>query len=220
LNSQPDVMILAAFHPELDPLRAALGDPLEGRVAGRSVVARAIGIGLPAAAVGAAMTLGDVRPRAVVMMGTCGSYANAALSIGDAIVSRRILLVDPSALAGASQFPEPMSMAIDGHPGLARGLGALGARHAVVATTLAVTVDDSTASRVAQATGAQVEHLEAHGVATACAARGVPFVAALGVANTVGSLGREQWRLHHRQGAEAVTRVVLEWLRKGGAGLA
>jgi futalosine hydrolase len=166
------------------------------------------------------MRLGEVRPRAVVMMGTCGSYASAALKIGDAIVSRRIVLVDPSALVGASQFPEPMSMAIDGHPGLARALEAAGARHAAVATTLAVTVDDPTASRIAQATGAEVEHLEAHGVATACAARGVPFVAALGVANTVGSQGREQWRVHHRQGAEAVTRVVVDWLRAGGAGLA
>jgi futalosine hydrolase len=220
LNSQPDVMILAAFHPELDPLRATLGESLAGRIGARTVVARAIGIGLPAAAVGATMTLNEVRPRAVVMLGTCGSYASAALSIGDAVVSRRIVLVDPSALAGTSQFPEPMSQAIDGHPGLARGLGAAGARHAAVATTLAVTVDDPTASRIAQATGAEVEHLEAHGVATACAARGVPFVAALGVANTVGSQGREQWRVHHRRGAEAVTRVVLAWLRTGGAGLA
>jgi nucleoside phosphorylase len=165
------------------------------------------------------MRLGEVRPRAVVMMGTCGSYASAALNVGDAVVSRRIVLVDPSALAGSSQFPEPMSMAIDGHPGLAKGLGGAGARQAAVATTLAITVDDSTASRIAQATGAQVEHLEAYGVATACAARGIQFVAALGVANTVGSLGREQWRVHHRQAAEAVTRVVLDWLRKGGAGL-
>jgi futalosine hydrolase len=220
LDSQPDVLIMAAFHPELDALRTALGNPLKGRVGSLAVAATAIGIGLPAASVGAAMRLAELRPRAAMMMGTCGAYPSAGMAIGDVIVSRRLLLVDPSALAGASQFPEPMSIAIEGHPGLVRGLATAGARPAALATTLGVTVDDTMASRIALATGAEVEHLEAHGVATASAARGIPFVAAAGVANEVGARGREQWRMNHRRAAEAVTRVVLAWLRAGGAGLA
>jgi nucleoside phosphorylase len=78
-----------------------------------------------------------------------------------------------------------------------------------VATTLAVTVDDAAAARIAQATTAHVEHLEAYGVAAACAARGIPFAAALGVANEVGARGREEWRAHHRAAAAAAVDVVL-----------
>jgi nucleoside phosphorylase len=207
-----DVLIVAAFHPELAPLKRTLGEAMSGRVGNLVVTARAVGIGLSMAAVGAAIHVGEVRPRAVVLVGTCGAYVGAALAIGDVVVARRVQLVAPSALAGASQFPEPMSLALDANTGIAGGLVAAGGRLADVATTLAVTVDDATAGRIAQATGASAEHLEAHGVATACAARGVPFGAALGVANIVGARAREEWRAHHRASAETAANAVLRWL--------
>jgi nucleoside phosphorylase len=207
-----DVLIVAAFHPELAPLKRTLGEAMSGRVGPLVVTARAVGIGLSMGAVGSAMCIAEVKPRAVVLVGTCGAYAGASLAIGDVVVARRVQLVAPSALIGASQFPEPMSLALDAHTGMAGGLAAAGGRLADVANTLAVTVDDDTAARIAQATGASAEHLEAHGVATACAARGVPFAAALGVANIVGARAREEWRAHHRASAEAATHAVLRWL--------
>ena len=77
-------------------------------------------------------------------------------------------------------------------------------------------MDDATASWVARATGAGVEHLEAHGMAVACAARGIPFAAALGVANRVGSSARDEWRRHHREAAAGAAAVVGAWLAAGG----
>jgi nucleoside phosphorylase len=59
----------------------------------------------------------------------------------------------------------------------------------------------------------------AHGVATACAARGIPFAAVLGVANFVGVRARSQWRLHHREASTAAAECVLGWITSGAAGL-
>jgi nucleoside phosphorylase len=219
-----DVLIVAAFYPELSPLRSPLGEALSGRIGDLRVSARAAGIGLPMAAVGAAMHLAELQPRAVVMIGTCGAYvggwrrARARFAIGEVISARRVRLVDPAALAGAAQFPEPMSIVADAHTPIVNALAAVGASPADVATTLAITVDDAMAASIARETDSDVEHLEAHGVALACAARGVPFAAALGVANFVGSHARDEWRVHHRAVAAAAADRVIRWLREGAPG--
>jgi nucleoside phosphorylase len=220
-------LLLAAFVPERAPLRAALGDAMRARVGGIDVAARVVGIGLPMAAAGAAMQLAELRPRVVIAIGTCGAYApDASLgapraaaaptpSIGDVVAARRVRLVDASVVGGMAQFPEPMSIAMDAHAGVADALERAGARRADVATTLAITVDDATAARIARSATVQVEHLEAFGVAAACAARGVPFGAVLGVANMVGSRARDEWRTHHREAAAAAAGVALRWIQAG-----
>jgi nucleoside phosphorylase len=155
-------------------------------------------------------------------VGTCGAYRIAGdaqgAGIGDVAVPARLRLTTPCVVDGLAQFPEPMSVTLDAHATTVESLVRAGGRRVDVATTLAITVDDAAATRVARATGAHVEHLEAHGVATACAARGVPFAAALGVANDVGSSAREQWRTHHRAAAAAAVAVVTRWLHAGVPG--
>jgi nucleoside phosphorylase len=207
-----DLLILGAFHPELAPLRPTLGDAMRARLDGRDVAARVVGIGLPMAAVGAAMQLAELAPRAVVLVGTCGAYAGLGLSIGDVVAARRVRLVDAAVAEGRAQFPEPMSVTGDAAGATVEALVTAGARAADVATTLAITVEDATADRIARSTGTQAEHLEAYGVLAACAARGIPFAAALGVANIVGSRARDEWRAHHKQAAAAAVGVVLRML--------
>lgn len=214
-----DVLILAAFDPELAAFSAALGDGMAATVGGLRVAARITGIGLPAAAVGAATQIGELEPRAVVLVGTCGAYMTSGLAIGDAIAARKLCLVDPASLAGEAQFPEPMTIAAETHGSMTAALAALGARPCCVATTLAITVDDAAAARIAAGSGAEVEHLEAQGVATACAARGVAFAAVFGVANFVGARGRAEWRAHHRHAEAVAGERVLRWLREGAIGL-
>ncbi len=232
VSVDPDILLLAAFGPELAPLHAhaasaaaaafGSGDAMGGAV---RVVALACGIGLPAAAAHAALHIRDVRPSVVVALGTCGAYAlpeserpGPAFAIGEACVSRHVRLVDPSALDGAAQFPEPMPLAMTASARLVDAFVANGIRAADVATTLGITVDDTVASRIARATGAHVEHLEAYGVATACAAFGIPFVAVLGVANFVGSRGRAEWRANHHFAADAAAKEVLRWIARGAPG--
>jgi futalosine hydrolase len=214
-----DVLLLAAFAPELEPLAADLGEGLRGRVGVHDVAARTIGIGLPRAAVGAANHIADLRPRTVLAIGTCGAYAvrpgDPPLAIGDVVVGRRIRLVDRSVVAGAAQFPGAMSLEIGAHAALAEGLTQAGARPVDVATTLAIAVDDASApdGTSPDRGRATVEHLEAFGVGEACASHGVAFAVLFGVANRVGPSAREEWRTHHRAAAAAAVSHVLRWLR-------
>ncbi len=214
-----DVLILAAFEPELAALSAAFGGASIATVERRSVAMRIAGIGLPAASVGSAEHIAELEPRLVVLVGTCGAYRGAGLSIGEVVVARHLRLVDPAALAGAAQFPEPMQITAEPYAPLTAAFTALGARPCLVATTLAITVDDAAATRITQAAGAEVEHLEAQGVAMACASRRVPFGAVLGVANLVGAGGRAEWLANHRLAETSAGERVLEWIRRGASGL-
>lgn len=187
-----------------------------GHVGDAFVVCRSVGVGVSAAAAGAAISVCELQPRAAVSIGTCGAYRTSGLALGDIVVGRSFRLIDGASVQGLAEFPAPMSTALDAHAATAAGLAkATGGRLVSIATTLAITVDEKTADRIALASGAQVEHLEAHGVATACAGRGIPFGAVLGVANVVGARAREQWRLHHRAASEAAADAVVRWLRSG-----
>ena len=229
-----DVLLLAAFHPELAALRPHLTasvDGLAGRVGGLEVAARAVGIGLPAAAVGAAARVATMSPRAVVLVGTCGAYSGRAPGAGaailDVVIARRVRLVEPAVVEGRAAFPDPMSLVTEASAPISTALASRAAGRADrasvayvdVATTLAVTTDDALATRIARETGCDAEHLEAYAVALACAAHGIPFAAALGVANVVGARAREEWRVNHRVAADAAIALVLAWLGAGAPGL-
>jgi futalosine hydrolase len=199
-----ELLVLAAFSPELAAVRSG-------------IATHAVGIGLPAAAVGTAMRLeggpGRALPRMVVLIGTCGVYPSheATHPIGSVVAARRVLLVEPACVEGRAAFPGPLATSIDAD-------GLLGA-DADVATTLAVTTDDALATRICTTTGCAIEHLEAFGVASACAARGVRFAALLGVANVVGSRARDEWRANHRVAGDAAAARVHAWLDAGAPGL-
>ncbi len=215
-----DLLIVAAFPPELGALRKRFGDAMRGSIAGREIAAEAVGIGLPGAAVGAATRIATLAPRAVVMVGTCGVYAlsRTALPVLRVAVARRVRLVAPAVVEGRAAFPDPMSLACDAAGAMSTALVAAGGVHADIATTLAVTTDDALADRISRASACAVEHLEAYAVARACATFGVPFAAALGVANIVGSTARDEWRTHHRAAGDAAVALVVAWLDAGAAG--
>jgi len=210
-----DILLLAAFPPELAPLEAVLGRGMRARLGGRDVAARVVGIGLPMAAAGTATQLEEMKPRAVVLLGTCGAYAGVGIALGSVVSAHRIHLVSHSVTRGVAQFPDPMELVSEADCSTFEALLRAGAHAADVATTLAITVDDAAAALVARASGSHVEHLEAYGVAAACAARGVPFGAALGVANYVGPRARDEWRANHRAAAAAAVEAVLRYLGAG-----
>ena len=216
-GAQLDLLVLAAFEPELAAIADALGGN-DARVGDLAVALRLTGVGLAAAAVGATRHVGELAPRAVVLVGSCGAYTGTRLTLGDVVVSERLTLVDPSSLEGKTEFPPPMATSLEADAALALGLVTAGGRACSVATTLAITVDDPLAARIASSTGVEVEHLETHGVALACAALRAPFAAVLGVANMVGALGRRQWLAHHREAEAAAGAQVLRWLRAGAPG--
>lgn len=214
-----DLLIVAAFAPELVAFQALLGPAMQASVGGLVVAARPVGIGLVSAATGTVGRLSFAEPRAVVLVGTCGAYPDSGLAIGDVVVARSILLVEPAVVDEEAAFPDPMSAKVEAHAAMSAAIAASGGRSLDIGTTLAVTTSDALASRLGRESGAAVEHLEAFAVATACAAHRVPFAAVLGVANAVGSLGREQWRQHHAAAAQAAGTFIARWIQAGAAGV-
>jgi futalosine hydrolase len=225
VSTSCDVLLLAAFPPELAALRPALGEAMRAPIGRLDVIARTLGVGIAASAAATASRLEAMRPRGVVLLGTCGAYPiasnGASLEVGDVAIARKIRLVEPAVLEGRAAFPEPMSVEAQAEGTMLAGLSSAGAggRAVDVATVLGVTTDDAMAEALARGARCDVEHLEAFAVAAACAAAGVPFAAALGVANVVGSQGREQWRKNHRAASDAAVALTLAWLRAGGLGL-
>src|SRR5580692_169319 len=134
-DDRVDVLVLVAFGPELAPLQPAFAAAfasaagpanerapapaggMKGPLGPRSlwVQAHTCGIGLSAAAANSSFHIGETRPRAVVLLGTCGAYKGVAsavhseLGVGDVVVSQRIVLVDWATIEGHAQFPPGMA---------------------------------------------------------------------------------------------------------------
>jgi nucleoside phosphorylase len=218
-----DLLVLAAFAPELVGLRAHLGEGLFGELRGVVVSARTVGVGMAVAGATAATRILKARPRAVVLLGSCGIYpCNVPYRPLDVVVPSQIELFDPSVAAGKAAFPDPMRTTLTPDAPLTAGLCAAGggrARSARVATTLAITTDDGVAQAVHPATGYEAENLELFPVAHAAISAGIPFSAVLGVTNLVGSAGRADWLKYHRDAAIAAAELFVTWLHNGAPGL-
>lgn len=217
-----DVLILASHAPELVGLRAALTETLDGHVRAMRVLAKTVGIGLPVAAGGAAGRVTSLKPRAVILLGTCGVYPGLTYyRPHDVVIASRVSLVDRAALNQRAQFPDPMQTTVEPQQGLATGLCAVGPRTrlAPVASTLAFTTDDQLASSLQTQTGCEAENLEAFSVGLAASLASVPFAAVLGVTHITGSRGRDDWKQFQRQSSIAAAEVILAWIHNGAVGL-
>lgn len=216
-----DVLVVAAYAPELVGLRPLLSEKLDGSIRGLRVVGKTLGIGMPIAGAGMAHRLNQLSPRCVVLLGSCGVYPGVAdYRPNDVLVASRIVLFDHAVAAGRAAFPDPMTVSVDTHPLLAAGLRTGQRTHAAsLATTLSLTTDDALAATVSRASGCDGENLEAFAVALACHAANTPFAAVLGVTNVVGSKARDDWRTFQRSAAIAAADCVIAWMQQGAQGL-
>jgi nucleoside phosphorylase len=220
-----DVLIVAAYPPELSTLSEAFGrhsisdTPILPEFAGKKgsveVVGYAVGVGLVEAAIGTMRCLQFWRPRAVLLVATCGAYADRGFAVGDVVRARRVHLASSENVEGRGAVPSIVPTERSADPALTARLDARGIREADVATTLAVTTDAALGARIASAYECDVEHLEAFAVASACAALDVPFAAVLAVANRVGPTGRQEWLTHRRAAENQAASVALRWLELG-----
>jgi nucleoside phosphorylase len=203
------VLVFSAWDPELAVLRAALArDP----ALARRVVARAAGVGLVEAGIGATAALAETTARAVIFVGTAGIYpgASAALAVGGAVAARRLKLVSTAALRGEGYLPAVLPVAVEVDARLRR---ALALPLADVACPVAITSTRRAARTIASETGCSIETLEAFAVARAAAARGVPFAAVLGLSNAVGPSAHAEWKRFAAPASAAACAAVLAWLR-------
>jgi len=214
-QSDVDLLVLAAHTPELIGLEAALGPELTGQIARVRVACATIGVGLPAAAAGTARRLHELRPRRVLLLGSCGIYpGRAEFQPLCPVVPNEVQLVDGHVLAQRAAFPAPIPLVRVPDTRLSESLArsAPNALYGAVATTLGITTDDALARSLGELSGCAAENLEAYSVATACSDAGVPFVSLLVATNAVGSSGRAQWLAHQRAAAERGAQLVLDWI--------
>lgn len=217
-----DVWIAAAHPLELEPFHARLGADPRASVGGRTIETAHVGVGLALAGAGAMRGLLELRPRAVVLIGSCGLYGEStAFQPGQVVIPARVELLDAAELAGEAAFPQPMPRAIDAAADLSEALARCGhdVLRGTLATTLGITTSDRLAARLA-ASACVAENLEALAVALACRERGVAFATVLGVTNRVGAQGRAQWAQHRTLAASTTTELVLRWLNEGAPGVA
>ncbi len=193
------LLAVAAWDPELEHLRG-LCSASPGHV-GRDEIwptlnMDAVGIGPVDAAVGMTQCISKHRPEKVLLLGTCGAAPGSRLAIGDVVVGTYAKLVDLATVTGLAALPygtDPIALDASTVEALQRA----GAVPSKIACPLGITTDDGLAARLAPLGDA--EHLEAYAVARACARAtpSVPCTVVLGIANVVGSMGREQWRANH-----------------------
>jgi nucleoside phosphorylase len=159
-----------------------------------------LGVGVVAAAAAAARLMATQTPRRVVMVGTVGAYAGGP-AIGSVVAADTIVMASGVEALGLGYVPRA--------PGPLRcetsTTSAFGVPAVTVVTALAITTDPGLATKLG-ALGA-VEHMEAYGVAWACAQANVPFSAVFGVTNVVGPDAHQQW-LRHRDDVQSKVREV------------
>jgi futalosine hydrolase len=209
-------LVLAAWEPEIAPLRRLARGIDPARLALGTV-----GVGPVEAAIGAAAAIAAARPARVIFVGTAGAYprGRATAAIGTAALAGELHLVSTAALRGDGYLPEPVVTRAPASAALNDALDACGSgRKPIarlgVACPLAVTRSATLGRQIAHATGAGLENLEVFAVARAAAAAGVDAATAvLGIANRVGPRGHQEWRAHHVAASRAACRLVWNYLR-------
>jgi futalosine hydrolase len=205
-------LVVSAFEPEIAPLRR-----LAAGHAARTLALLPVGIGPVEAAVGAARAIEAHRPARVIFVGTAGAYAGArpAAALGAVALATELILVSTAALGGDGYLPAPQVVRDESSAALRaqlRGRRVAEVPELVVACPLAITRSAALGSRIARATGARLENLEAFAVARAARAAGLPFAAVLGIANRVGPAGHKQWRDNHAAASRAACRLIAHLL--------
>ena len=202
-------LIVSAFEPEIAPLRKLV----RGR---RGIALEPVGIGAIDAAVGASRAIagsGPIGSSSSVRPGFTDARRKPLQAMETAVVAGEVLCMSTAALKGDAYLPGPMVVQVPtsracGRRWPARGAGSF----RDVACPLAITRSAALGRRIAEATGATLENLEAFAVARAAGAAGLAFAAVLGVANRVGPTGHEEWQRHHRAASRAACKLIARFL--------
>jgi len=205
-------LVLAAWPPELAELHRLLKrGPLEKRV-----VARAAGVGLVEAAIGSTAAIAEMKPEAVIFVGTAGLYPNRRPDLGRAgvVAARRLVLSADGVAAGDAYLPPALPATQETTLALRRIAAATGLLMADVACPLAITSRPAPAGRRAHTPTSDIENLEAFAVARAAAVAGLPFAAILGISNSVGPTAHAEWKRNTTRAAAAACRAALEVIAK------
>lgn len=168
------------------------------------------GIGTPRAALNLGATLAQAAaagalPRMICFVATAGAY-NRQVPLESAHLVTSAGWSDGDLSKNASYLPKverceylqsDLTNPSAGESGCLRAL-----------STPGITLDMQLAGELAEL--ADLENLEIFGVALAANRFAVPWIASLGVSNTVGSSAHEQWKAHHLEASLAAQMLLVE----------
>ena len=217
-----DVLVFGAHGPDLRGIRNAVGERVDGEIAGLHVTGKTVGVGMPVAGASAAKRVFQLAPRMVVHLGTCGIYPGLPdYQPYDVLVASKLVLVDHGVFLGRARWPEPLQGERTPHGVLSAGFASSGNRvfQAAVACTTAITTDETLAAEIPRATGCHAENLEAFAIAHACHLAEVPFVSVLAATHVVGPTAKEDWAKFERQATLRAAEVLINWMHNGAQGL-
>ena len=182
--------MLAAFEPELRPLRGLL----EGRDSSE-VSLESVGIGLVEAAVGTTRLLERLRPERVFFIGSVGT-SDLGLSLLSLVTAQTVTA--PGFKKRVYSADESLLQILKEQAELCK-----------VYSTLEITRDPELALRLAEQTGgSSCESLELFAVAAACEAFEVPWASISAVTNYLSPEGQKEWEENHLRAAEATAEAL------------
>lgn len=202
-------LVLAAWPPELTELRRLLRKS-------EQIVARAAGVGLVEAAIGASAAIAQVKPEAVMFVGTAGLYPDRRpdLALAGVVAARRLVLWADGVATGDTYLPPALLATQETTVALRRIAVAAGLLVADVACPLAIASRPAPVRRGARSSTCDVENLEAFAVARAAVTAGLPFAAILGISNIVGPSAHAAWKRNATRAAAAACRAALDVIER------
>ena len=200
-----ETLILAAFEPELEPLRKTLRS-------GTGVTLATVGIGIAEAAARTAVLLAAKPTQHVLFIGSAGS-SDPEIPLLALVTATEVILADPDRQAGRSYLP---SAAVTRYSAsVPKEILNLHAIAKPYYSPAAITSDLQLAIALRESTGASIENLELFGIAAACAAENVAWSALSVITNHIGPQAHQEWKNSYLQAAELTAAAVLKcenWL--------
>lgn len=205
------LLILAAFEPELQPLRSLVADRDDVRL-------DIVGVGAIAAAANTSRIISRELDRIgpnfeILWIGSCGKSPDSSLPLLSLVAASEVRLADLSAIKGEARIPEIMTTHISSKSETYSKIEELQLAHCAAKfyTTLAITENPTAALTLAKATSARFESMELFAVATAAALFDIPWTALSSITNTVGH--SQEWKTNFKDAAKLTASAAVKVLK-------
>ncbi|MEN9810457.1 MAG: hypothetical protein RLZZ488_2024 [Pseudomonadota bacterium] len=215
---QTKVLFVSAWWPEQEALAEQLAQGHQLKSHSDSLKSAGpfafftTGVGTPRAAAAlsgllASASASSTLPRLVCFVATAGAY-DPQTPLNSAHLVDSALWSDGDLLSGRAYLPK-VEGAESIHSDFAQTLQNCDAKKKAISTP-AITLHDELCTALSKY--AELENLEVYGVALACALHTVPWIASLGVSNSVGAQAHAEWKINHRIASRAAQQLIMRTL--------
>ncbi len=189
------ILIIAAFEPELKPLRLALKNQ-------KNIVFSTSGIGFTQAAAKTTAALLKTKPKQVIFVGSCGAYSKT-IPLLTIICATESKIADYVFASKKSYNPQNYLLTFKADPKLIRKLKSKKNKEfffSTIHSSISITKDPSIARKFLEKKH-YFENLELYGVAQACSNLNIPWNAISVITNYIGENAHLEWLENYQEAA-------------------